>query len=64
MAFVNYGKYRNDSIPNCGEIFAIYVLADYYNQKIGYKLMNAAFLELSNYKNLAVWVFKGNERAI
>lgn len=26
--------------------------------------MNAAFNKLSDYKNIAVWVLKGNERAI
>ncbi len=31
---------------------------------VGYKLMNAAFEKQSNYNNIAVWVLKGNERAI
>ena len=51
-------------LPYCGEIFAIYVLAAYYGQKVGYELMNAAFEKLSTYKHIAVWVLKGNERAI
>ena len=45
-------------------MYAIYVLADYYGQKVGYELMNAAFEKLATYKHIAVWVLKGNERAI
>ena len=41
-----------------------YVLADYYGRKVGYALMNAAFEKLSAYSKIAVWVLKGNERAI
>ena len=64
IGFVAYGKYREKTLSDCGEIFAIYVLADYYGQKVGYELMNAAFKKLADYKKIAVWVLKGNERAI
>lgn len=64
IGFVGYGKCRDDTLSDCGEIFAIYVLADYYGQKVGYELMNAAFEKLAAYKHIAVWVLKGNERAI
>lgn len=57
-------KYRDETLTDCGEIFAIYVLADYYGQKVGYELMNAAFEKLAAYNHIAVWVLKGNERAI
>lgn len=29
IGFVGYGKYRDDTLSDCGEVFAIYVLADY-----------------------------------
>ncbi len=64
IGFVGYNKYRDDSLGDCGEIHSIYVLADYYGQKVGYGLMNAAFEKLSSYPKIAVWVLKGNERAI
>ena len=64
IGFVAYGKYREKTLSDCGEIFAIYVLAKYYGQKVGYELMNAAFEKLADYKKIAVWVLKGNERAI
>ena len=51
-------------ISSCGEVYAIYVLADYYGQKVGYELMNAAFEKLATYKHIAVWILKDNERAI
>ncbi len=64
IGFVGYGKYRGDNFPELGEVHGIYVLADYHGKKIGYELMNAAFEKLSTYKKIAVWVLKGNERAI
>ena len=64
IGFVGYGKYRDDTLTDCGEIFSIYVLADYCDKKVGYELMNAAFAKLAAYKQIAVWVLKGNKRAI
>ena len=64
IGFVCYGEHRDDTITDCGEVFAIYVLADFYGQKVGYTLMNAAFEKLEAYKRVAVWVLKGNDRAI
>ena len=64
IGFVGYGKYRDDTLADYGEVFAIYVLADNHGQKVGYELMNAAINKLSDYNKIAVWVLKGNERAI
>ena len=64
IGFVGYGEHRDDALTDCGEVFAIYVLADYYGQKVGYELMNAAFEKLAAYKKIAVWVLRGNDRAI
>lgn len=64
VGFVGYGKSSDDTLVDCGEVFAIYVLTDYHGQKIGYDLMNAAFEKLADYKKIAVWVLKGNDRAI
>lgn len=64
IGFVAYGPYRDNSLPGYGEIYAIYVLADYYGKKVGYELMNKAFESLDHYKKIAVWVLKKNERAI
>ncbi len=64
IGFVCYGAYRDDTLSEHGEIYAIYVLADYYSKKVGYELMNAAFKVLSEYKKIAVWVLEGNERAV
>ena len=43
---------------------AIYVLSEYYNRKIGYRLMNEAFSRLREYHTIFVWVLEKNERAI
>lgn len=64
IGFAAYGAYRDSTLPDCGEIFAIYVLKEYQGKKVGYELMNAAFEKNSDYKKIAVWVLRGNERAI
>lgn len=64
IGFVGYGAYRDDTLPAHGEIFALYVLEEYYGKRAGYELMNAAFEKLSDYERIAVWVLKGNDRAI
>lgn len=64
VGFAGYGKYRDESKADCGEVFSIYVLAEYHGKGVGYALMNAAVARLSEYKEIAVWVLKGNERAI
>ncbi|MCM1063688.1 MAG: GNAT family N-acetyltransferase [Eubacterium sp.] len=64
IGFVGYGPYRDETLPAHGEIFSIYVLAEYQGRKIGYELMNAALNKLSDYKKIAVWVLKENSGAI
>ena len=61
---MGYGTYRDNTLPEHGEIFAIYVLKEYQGKKVGYELMNAALNKLSDYKKIAVWVLKVNDRAI
>lgn len=64
IGFVGCGAYRDETLPGYGEIFAIYVLKEYHGQKVGYELMNAALGRLADYRKIAVWVLKGNGRAI
>ncbi len=64
IGFVGYGVHRDDALPETGEVFAICILSEYYGQKVGYALMRAALEKLSDYPKIAVWVLKGNERAI
>ena len=64
IGFAGYGAYRDSTLSQHGEIFAIYVLEEYHGKKVGYELMNAALEKLSDYKKIAVWVLKGNTRAI
>ena len=64
MGFAVYGPSRDEDLPDAGEVEAIYVLKEYYNRKVGYRLMNEAVSRLSEYKTIFVWVFEKNERAI
>jgi len=62
--FVGYGKYHDDELKNTGEIFAIYVLKEYYGEGVGQQLMQEALNLIKEYPQTAVWVLKGNDRAI
>ena len=64
VGFAVYGPSRDEDLPDAGEVVAIYVLSEYYDQKIGYQLMNEAVSKLSDYDTIFVWVFEKNERAI
>lgn len=63
IGFADYGEYRNNELPDTGEIFALYVLAEYYGHGVGKALMLAALGKLA-FSQVAVWVLKGNDRAI
>lgn len=39
IGFVCYGVSNQADLENAGELYALYVLADYYGKKIGYQLM-------------------------
>lgn len=64
VGFVGYGQYRSDELENTGEIFAIYLLSEYYGTGVGYKLMQEGLAVLKDYPQVAVWVLKENKRAI
>ncbi len=64
IGFVGYGTYRDETLPEHGEVYAIYVLEEYHGLKVGYALMNAALEKLTDYKKIAVWVLKDNNKAI
>lgn len=40
VGFAVYGPSRDEDLINAGEVIAIYVLSEYYNRKIGYRLIN------------------------
>ena len=64
MGFAKYGAYRNQDLEGHGEIYAIYVLQQYQNMKIGYALMQESLRRMEHFSDVAVWVLRGNEKAI
>lgn len=60
VGFVSYGDFR-DSATIAGEIFALYVLKDYYGKGVGRQLIQAA---LDGYQEILLWVLEDNKRAI
>ena len=63
IGFVGYGD-RGSESPDNGEIFAVYVLSEYYGTGVGQKLMEAGLEQLKNYPRICLWVLKENKRAI
>lgn len=63
IGFVGYGS-SGDGEERTGEIHAIYVLAEYYGQGVGYRLMQAGLERLHGYPKVVVRVLTENGRAI
>jgi ribosomal protein S18 acetylase RimI-like enzyme len=63
VGFVGYGD-RGEEAPDVGEIFALYVLSEYYGTGVGQKLMEAGLEQLKGYPAVCLWVLKDNGRAI
>ncbi|HEL1584115.1 TPA: GNAT family N-acetyltransferase [Streptococcus suis] len=64
VGFACYGASSQEDLQEAGELYALYVLGDYYGQGIGYQLMQAALGKLQSYKRISLWVLEGNMRAI
>ena len=63
VGFVCYGD-RGDEAPGYGEIFALYVLSEYYGKGVSSKLMQAGLEHIKDYPIKCLWVLKNNARAI
>lgn len=64
IGFADYGPYRGDDLTDTDEIYAIYILKEYYGKGVGYALMSKAVEQLKDCQQVAAWVLEGNERAI
>lgn len=64
VGFAGYGPYRDDALPGAGELYALYVLREYYGRGAGPALLEAALEQLAGYPRVALWVLRGNGRAI
>ncbi len=64
VGFTAYGACRDEGVLNTGEVFAIYLLAEYQKRGIGYRLMEATLQQLHDYPTVVLWVLKGNQKAI
>ena len=62
VGFVGYGNH-GESEPDVGEVFALYILSEYYGTGLGRRLMDAA-LEQLPYPKIVLWMVDGNGRAM
>jgi ribosomal protein S18 acetylase RimI-like enzyme len=53
-----------DALAGYGEIFALYVLSEYYGKGVSSKLMQAGLEHIKDYPIKCLWVLKNNARAI
>lgn len=63
VGFTGYGHREGDP-PETGEVFAMYVLSDYYGKGVGRSLMNGALDQLKEYPEICLWTLRENKRAI
>lgn len=61
---VAYGKARDKSLKDWGEIVSIYLLHEYFGRGLGNLLLESALLDLkqSGHINVYLWVLKKNQR--
>ena len=64
IGFADYGPCRDEDMQDAGEVYAIYLLSNYYGQGVGTRLMSSALQGMSGCDKVVVWVLRGNERAI
>ena len=64
IGFAAYGSCQDGDLRDAGEITALYLLAEYHAQGIGYRLLCEALDRLGECQRIVVWVMEGNERAI
>lgn len=64
VGFACYGKSRDLTYENHGEIIALYVLKGYQKLGIGRALMESCLEQLKVYPQHFLWVLKSNQKAI
>ena len=52
VGFAVYGPSRDEDLMDAGEVVVIYVLSEYYDRNIGYRLMNEAISRLKEYNTI------------
>ena len=62
VGFVGYGAAPGEE--GAGEVFALYVLAEYQKRGIGYALMRRALDELAGCLVVHLWAFAENKKAL
>lgn len=63
IGFVGYGAHSQEPFA-IGEIFALYLLPEFWGKGIGLRLLEAAFEQMKECPEICLWVFKENKRAI
>ena len=64
IGFADYGPCRDEDLSSAGEVYAIYILKEYYGRGVGRALMTHALDAMKEYKQIAVWVLENNRRAV
>ncbi len=62
---IAYGKSRDSSLPDWGEIVSIYVLPEYFGRGYGKQLLESAINDMhcQGFENIYLWVLEDNTRA-
>lgn len=66
VGFVTCGTYRDPSLSDCGEVYALYMDPKYWQQGVGRELMASAkdHLFRMSLVKAYLWVLEGNHRAV
>ena len=61
--FIGCGGLGDES-PGAGEVYALYVLSEFYGKGVAQALMKAGLEKISASSKICLWVLKENKRAI
>lgn len=63
IGFVGYGKSQDEEFDHAGEIFALYILEEFYDRGVGARLFEAAMEQMKDCDPVVLRLLEGNERA-
>jgi GNAT superfamily N-acetyltransferase len=63
VGFTSYGESRDEAADGIGEVYAVYVLPDWWRAGVGGALMSSVLVGLdAAHRAVTLWVLEGNDR--
>ena len=64
IGWISFGSSRDEDTVGAAEVYAIYILPDYWRRGIGSDLLKAAEPSFGGFSSIVLWVLAENKRAL